>query len=172
MVTTHISQVCAMRCYGNPNRYAGNSDVKQRLLHQLAHCGIAAIFTKVYASTHSAECLKTRQQHHHKQQQQTTGNGCHDCNSKYQQQPEEDLYAEVRLQDATTAMQNLVSAATCLWHVCERSATVCNDVATRGVVSLIVKDLSDSRLATGELLKDTSKVSRWAARQLSFTWDN
>ncbi len=139
-------------------RYAGNGEIKQRLLQQLAHCGIISIFTKVYASTHSVECLKSQQQ---RSTLGGTGNsdGFHGSGSGNQQ--EEDLYAEVRLRDATTAMQNLVSAATCLWHVCERSTSVCSDVAGRGVVSFMIKDLSDPRLSTAELLKDTSKVAHF-----------
>ena len=150
------------------SRYNADSGVKRRLLHRLAECSILDIFVKVFKSVHSVDSLFVSgasgqknngdYRHHTRNSSAASEAGDLDMADDVSHVGEEDLYAEVRSSASSPAMQNLVSVTTCLWHVNEKSPAVCEDSIRRGVIQVLLRDLDDPRLHSGELTKDASKL--------------
>lgn len=161
------------------SRYNSDMHVKRKLYMRMVDNGLLNIFLKVFRSIHGIDFLQML----HTSQDENSENTpdasslCNDSGKdkdsiSYIEDKDDDdrsigvpedgrdrkgRMAVDRYRNMPDFMKNFRAAITLLWNVSEKSPALCEDCIKKGMIQLLLTDLTDPRLGVNEL-KDPNKL--------------
>lgn len=173
-----------MQFLAHQSRYSSDLNIKRRLISKLIENGLLEIFIKVFYSVHTVDYLKSRDDHgtdgqndddtsqsDNKSETKSldgrsvpNGNDCSDSVSMRSVEindaielPQDPKALSDKYPNASDSLKNLRAAITLMWNATDKSPHLCEDCIRRGLIRLLLEDLTDPRLAASEL-KDPNRL--------------
>ena len=172
-----------MQFLAHQSRYSSDLNIKRRLISKLIENGLLEIFLKVFYSVHTVDYLRHREELSESHVEEDTNqndnksdtksldgrvfaNGTDGSDSVSMRSVEINDAIELpqdpkaftdKYPNASDSLKNLRAAITLMWNATDKSPHLCEDCIRRGLIRLLLDDLTDPRLAASEL-KDPNRL--------------
>ena len=154
------------------SRYNSDMHIKRKLVNKMVENGVLEIFLKVRQSAIAADYLTALSTYMETVEAETADNNSlsvdfsrDDASEDIKDEGDTSSISEIegnkkakdKIRHVPDSVKNYRSIVTTLANITERSSSLCEECIRKGLISLLLTDLSDARLAVPEL-KDPNKM--------------